>query len=187
MDMAIDKAGGRSRCKLTDGLASLGLRRFSSVASHVSQIERLRWAQVVTTNSGLEAIQDRWWPYSGNLMRAYWDQRFRSCQSDRCELFFRRCLAAPRILVLDYVRSGPKTSLSTFYAATLVLDEIARIQQANALVCHLTNVRLSDRLLRRWGWERHCEQWRGRHYIKRFYGDYPPISQVWRRRLRLAP
>jgi hypothetical protein len=76
--------------------------------------------------------------------------------------------------------------LSTFYAATLVLDEIARLRDANAIVCNVTNVRISDRLMRRWGWEEHCQQWMGRHFIKRFYGHFPDIPSSWRERLNLT-
>jgi hypothetical protein len=55
----------------------------------------------------------------------------------------------------------------------LVLDEIARIKQTDAIVCDVRNARISDRLLRRWGWESHVPQSRRRHFIKRFYGEYP--------------
>jgi hypothetical protein len=67
-----------------------------------------------------------------------------------------------------------------------MLDEIARIKGAHAIVCHVTNGRISDRLLRRWGWEAHCLNWKGRHFIKRFYGRYADIPNHWRSRLMLA-
>ena len=79
-----------------------------------------------------------------------------------------------------------RTALSTFYAATLILDEIARLRDTNAIVCNVTNLRISDRLMLRWGWEKHCQHWAGRHFIKRFYGRYPEISSTWRERLGLA-
>ncbi|HBE66664.1 MAG TPA: hypothetical protein DDW52_00815 [Planctomycetaceae bacterium] len=107
-------------------------------------------------------------------------------QSDVCELYYHAPLACPRFLTLSYVRSGPKTSLSTFYAATLMLDEIARLKQTGAIVCNVSSDRLTDRLLARWGWDEHCESWTGRHFIKRLYGDYPRIPEVWRKRLRLS-
>ena len=45
--------------------------------------------------------------------------------SDRCELFYHQASAEGGFLTLAYVRSGKSTSLSTCYAAALVLDEIA--------------------------------------------------------------
>ena len=54
-----------------------------------------------------------------------------------------------------------------------MLDEIARIKGTDAIVAELSNLRISDRLARRWGWEPHVPSSRRRHYIKRFYGSYP--------------
>ena len=73
----------------------------------------------------------------------------------------------------------------TLYAASLVLDEVARLRRSQAIVCNVTNRRISDRLMQRWGWEEHCQQWSSRHFIKRLYGEYPEISSSWRERLRL--
>jgi len=36
-----------------------------------------------------------------------------------------------------------------------VLDEIARIKGADALLCEVANFRISDRLMTRWGWTPH--------------------------------
>ena len=80
---------------------------------------------------------------------------------------------------------GLERLLVRFYAATLVLDAIAELKHINAIVCHVTNERITDRLLHRWGWEEHCQDWPGRHFIKRFYGNYPTIKSVWRERLTL--
>ncbi|GAB5402307.1 MAG: hypothetical protein Aurels2KO_05380 [Aureliella sp.] len=133
----------------------------------------------------LAVVRRRWWPYVGNLFQARWDQKFPSGDPDRCELFYHQPLSSRDFLTLSYVRSTKRTSLSTFYAATLLLDEVARLKGSLAIVCHVTNDRLSNRLLARWGWEQHCEQWSGRHFIKRFYGEYPEIAPPWRSRLTL--
>jgi hypothetical protein len=66
------------------------------------------------------------------------------------------------------------TSLATFRAALTALDRLAELKRTDALLCDAANVRISDRLLRRWGWAPHKPQrWR-RNYIKRFYGVYAP-------------
>ena len=57
--------------------------------------------------------------------------------------------------------------------ASVILDEIAQLRRADALVCDLGNARISDRLLTRWGWTSLNPGQRRRLFIKRFYGHYP--------------
>ena len=63
--------------------------------------------------------------------------------------------------------------------ALLVLDEIAKLKRTDAIVCEVSNWRISDRLLTRWGWESHLGESRRRHFIKRFYGDYTAVTDRW--------
>ena len=49
----------------------------------------------------------------------------------------------------------------------------ARIKRSDALLCDVASNRISDRLMRRWGWESHKPQRWHRNFIKRFYGQYP--------------
>lgn len=155
------------------------------MASSADRLSKLRCGRITTRNGRLEAVYGRWWPYYGSLFEVWCDMRFRSGAGDRCDLYYHAPLSSPSFLTLDYVRSGPQTRYSTCYAATIVLDEIARLRKSKAIVCHITNDRISDRLLRRGGWQAHCLEWSGRHFIKRFYGEYPVISSAWRERLKL--
>ena len=82
----------------------------------------------------------------------------------------------PSFLALVHVVSNADTSYPTIRQAATVLDEIARLKRTDAIVCHVANDRISDRLLRRWGWEQHAPQLRGRNFIKRFYGKYPLVG-----------
>jgi len=68
-----------------------------------------------------------------------------------------------------------------------VLDEIARIKRSDALLTDASNLRISDRLLARWGWVPHTSSRWHRHHIKRFYGNYPPASGLAARLLSQAP
>jgi hypothetical protein len=61
----------------------------------------------------------------------------------------------------------------------IVLDEIARLKGSDAIVAEVRNLRISNRLLHRWGWESHLPTSRRRHYIKRFYGSYPDPHAAW--------
>lgn len=93
---------------------------------------------------------------------------------DRCTLYYNQPFFHKKFLALKYLVSNKGTSFRSFRLATKILDEIARIKESDALVCEVSNVRISDRLLARWGWEEHLAENAGRHFIKRFYGKYPP-------------
>ncbi len=144
-----------------------------------------RCGRIITQAGRLVGVHGRWWPYYGSWFQVYWDMALRPLKRDRCELYFHKPLGSKDFLCLSYVHSGARTSLSSFYLATLVLDEIARVKGSKAIVCNVTNHRISDRLMERWGWQAHCQKWRGRHFIKRFYGHYPKIAPYWRSRLTI--
>lgn len=185
MDLAVDQTGIGNRWSLDGGLAGWGMTPVTAIASSREVLRQRRAGRIVTRSGRLQAVYGRWWPYSGNLLRVQLDTLFPSSDEDRCELFYHVPSSAAGFVTLDYVHSGPRTSLASCYAATLVLDEIATLKQSNAIVCHVTNRRISDRLLTRWGWQAHCQHWKGRHFIKRLYGNYPAIPPHWRKRLCL--
>jgi hypothetical protein len=94
--------------------------------------------------------------------------------SDSCRLYYNQPLAQPNYLALKYIISSLGTRFATIRRAMQVLDEVARIKRSDAIVCHVSSRSVSDRLMERWGWERHLMTSRRRHFIKRFYGQYPP-------------
>ena len=155
----------------------------TSLSEAEQRLEHWRCGRIVTANGRLRCIQQRWVGYRASVWRVAWEKRFRPQAAVECELFFHHKLLSPDFLVLGYARSHPRASLASLYCASLVLDEVARIKRCHAIVTELSNDRLSDRLLLRWGWERHCLSWSGRHFIKRFYGEYPEIPPLWRERL----
>lgn len=131
---------------------------------------------IVVSGGELKSIRKRYWPQVGSSARIWWDAKFRSVQTDTCWLYYSSTRAIPGFVTLDYVRSGQHTTLRTFRGAVLVLDEIARRRQAVALFAHVGTTAISDRLLRRWGWEPHAQHLSGRHWVKRFYDGYPETS-----------
>ena len=92
---------------------------------------------------------------------------------DRFMLYYDQPWRTPNFLAFRYAVSSRRTSYQSLRRALDVLDEIARLKKTDALVCEVTNDRISPRILARWGWEPHCEHRQGRHFIKRFYGEYP--------------
>lgn len=92
---------------------------------------------------------------------------------DHCRLYYNQPFFHKRYLALKYVVSTHGTSFRSFRLATRILDEVARIKNTDAIVCEVTNPSISNRLMKRWGWEKHLQDRPSRHFIKRFYGDYP--------------
>jgi hypothetical protein len=70
-------------------------------------------------------------------------------------------------LALPYTISHRDTTLASIRRALAVLDEIARLKGTLSIVCDVSNARISDRLLKRWGWEPHAPMRWHRNYIKR--------------------
>ncbi len=99
--------------------------------------------------------------------------RHRYCAGDRIWLYYNQPRRFRNFLVLRYVVSNRDTSLATVRRALDALEEIARLKQSDALLCDAGNWRISAKLLDRLGWAPHCPSRWHRHFIKRFYGQYP--------------
>jgi hypothetical protein len=100
-----------------------------------------------------------------------WQHHF--VAGDRFRLYYNQPCRMRNFLAVTYVVSSRGTSYGTAKRVLEALDEIARLKRTDAIVCDVSNWRLSRRALARWGWEPHCPSRWHRHYIKRFYGDYP--------------
>jgi hypothetical protein len=105
------------------------------------------------------------------LLWGHWFHRGRP--GDRCWLYYNQPRSFPNFLALKYLVSTRRTTMATIHTALAVLDEIARLKRADALLCDVTNLRISDRIMARHGWEPHKPQRWHRNFIKRFYGVYP--------------
>src|SRR6185312_1815644 len=98
----------------------------------------------------------------------------RALAGDRGWLYYNQPRRFDNFLAVKFAFSSRDAKLATARRALDVLDEIARIKGADALLCEVANFRISDRLMTRWGWTPHKPQLWRRNYIKRFYGVYPP-------------
>lgn len=144
-------------------------------------LRRRRFGVIEIADERLVGIHLRPWPKTISLAEIWWlgGRSHRRRRANRCLLYYNQPWGFPNFLTLKYVISNRGTTLRTFRGALVVLDEIARIKRSDAALCEASNLRISDRLLRRWGWERHVLDSPHRHYIKRFYGDYPPPQAAW--------
>jgi hypothetical protein len=147
----------------------------SHLINNAAEVRLRRYGVIEIVAGRLERITFRAWPKLISLPEVWWlGGRYHACQDDdRCWLYYNQPRRCPNYLALKYVVSSHRATFATIHRAALVLDEVARLKQSDAIVCEASNLRISDRLLERWGWERHCLDSPRRHYIKRFYGSYP--------------
>ena len=131
--------------------------------------------RIIMHGGRLVAIRRRRWVFPVSIARVWFQTRFKPGNSDECLLDYQSSRLGG-FMVLDYVRSGPKTQLATFRGACQILDEVARLRQSVAILAHVSTAAISDRLLIRWGWVAHASNLSGRHWIKRFYGVYPNVN-----------
>lgn len=141
-----------------------------------AKLRARRYGTIVISAGKLERIVLRPWPKLVSLPEVWWSDRQHSGQPhvDQCRLYYDQPWGMPNFLAIKYVVSSPGATYQSFFRAMQVIDAIACIKRTDAMVCEASNLRISDRLAQRWGWERHCLQSSRRHFIKRFYGVYPP-------------
>jgi hypothetical protein len=142
---------------------------------------RVRSHGIVETAGGqLRAVHLRPWPklVSWSELWPLGSRYHTEGEADRCLLYFNQPRRSPNYLALRYVVSSAGTSYQTFRTSLTVLDQIAKIKRIDAIVCDAANLRISDRLLARLGWEAHKPQRWHRNYIRRFYGEYPTFSGI---------
>lgn len=149
-------------------------REVSDLRQAAAAVRRARCGRIAMADQRFVSVQLRPWPKLVSLPEVWWGRRFHQRHpGDNCWLYYHQPWRLPNFLALTYVVSGGDATLGTFHGALVILDEIARLKQSDAIVCDVTNRRISDRLLSRWGWEPHVLHSRRRHFIKRFYGVYP--------------
>ncbi len=144
-------------------------------------LRRRPYGVICMENGGLREVRLRPWPKLISVAEIAWWGRgvHERLSGDRCWLYYNQPRRHRSFLALKYIISSHQATFQTFRRSLMVLDEIARLKQTDAIVCEVRNLRISDRLLRRWGWESHLSQSRQRHFIKRFYGSYPSPDEVW--------
>lgn len=127
-----------------------------------------RFGVIEAAEGRLLRIGTRLWPKRVSYPQVAWDRwwvhGWRT--GDRCRLYYIQPWGLPDYLAVTYLVSQGATTLATLRAALKALDQIAELKGVHAMVCQATGRRLSDRALRRAGWEPHLDP-RGRHYIKR--------------------
>lgn len=156
---------------------------FETVTNIVEQqdiIRRRAYGVIETANGKLVKIRFRPWPKIISLLEisALGMRTHHHNIEDRCLLYFNQPMFHRNFIAVPYVLSSAKTSYATTRIALHVLDQIAFLKRTDAIVCEVTNHRISDRAMQRFGWESHVRNSSRRHFIRRFYGEYPEAAKV---------
>lgn len=171
---------------MTQLLVGWGLQPVVSLETQHELLRARSCGMIIAEAGEFLRIEGRWWAKRPTIWRAMLDRYCRPFHGDRCQLFYHLPRSSPGFIALDYLVSGSGTSLKTLGKALQVLDRIAEIRKSDAIVAHLTSSRVSSRLLKRLGWERHLGGAASPHVIRRFYGRYPSHGKRVRDGLGLA-
>lgn len=160
-------------------MLSIGERLYDYRMS-VDKLQCGRYGVIVVTGGHLDHIRLQPLPKLIGLPDFFWLRNpFHSkAVGDRCLLYYNQPRFHSNYLALKHLVSTSDCSFASVRRAGLVLDEIARLKKSDAILCDAVNARITDQMLRRWGWE--ClksGRWH-RQYIKRFYGKYPSPPEV---------
>ena len=139
------------------------------------RIRSRRYGVIKVVDGRLDSIRLRPLPKLATPECVLLGQRYHARrQGNVCLVYYNQPLRFPNFLALKYANSSQDCTIATILTAQKVLEEVARIKRTDAMLCDAANLRISDRLLARWGWESHTSSRWHRNYIKRFYGNYPP-------------
>lgn len=146
------------------------------LASQAELLRRRRYGVIEAVEGQFHQIHLRPFPKIATVpgIRLFGETFHQRRGGDRIWLYYNQPLGCSNYLVLKYVVSTRQGSFGSLCRVLDVLDEIARLKRSDAVLCDVANWRISRRLLARRGWEPHCPSRWHRHYIKRFYGSYPP-------------
>ena len=140
-------------------------------------VARRSYGVIEVRNAELYAIHFRPYPKLISVAEIkwseFWQRSTATIQCDRVLLYFNQPMLHRKFLALKYFVSDYKSSLASIAVCLSVLDYVAKVKQTDAIVTEITNNRIKDRHLSHFGWEEHMQGKRGRHWIKRFYGEYP--------------
>ena len=138
-------------------------------------LRRRRYGVVEVSRGELVRVRFRPYPKLISLPEIFVADRLvhRRRSGDRLTLYYNQPRRFSNFLAVVSMVSERGTSVASFRAACGLMDAIAEIKGTDALLCDVSSRRISDRLMRRGGWEPHAPSLWHRNYIKRFYGVYP--------------
>jgi hypothetical protein len=147
--------------------ANCGLGSIIDLAHSHARIRNCRYGEIELIDGAVHRIYPRWWPRVGSEWESMMDSYLPRLPADHCRVYYAFPMRSPGFMSVLYAHSGPNTCYRTLYRGVTAVDEIAKIRNAEAIVCQVTNTRLTERLMRRLGYVRHAFSLGDNHYIKR--------------------
>ena len=147
--------------------ASFGLPSVSCIAGNESTINAWTYGELEFCDGRLISIRPRWWPRIGSTWESMQDSYLRNVPNKVLIAYYAFPLRSPGFMSVLYAHSGPETQYKTILRAVLTVDEIARLRNAQAIVCQTVSARATERLMSRWGYVRHAITLGNNHFIKR--------------------
>lgn len=163
------------------------IETIADLAAGCERIRAHRYGVIETAGGELRSVHLRAWPklLAAPELTPLGPKYHQRGEVDRCLLYYNQPRRMPNFLALKYIVTTFGTSFRTFRAALTALDAVAEMKRIDAIVCDAANMRLSDRVMARLGWEPHKPQRWHRNFIRRFYGVYP--SRVGEREVLAKP
>jgi hypothetical protein len=109
----------------------------------------------------------RYWPRWPSRLGQWMDERWRRLPTGQVRIYFNQPRLSPGFLVLAYAQAGKQATLPTLRLSLNILEEIARRRNMQAIVCQATAVKLNERVMNYFGYDRHAATLGPNHYIKR--------------------
>ncbi len=134
-------------------------------------VRRRRYGVLHVSDGELERLSFRPFPklFAIQEFVAWQGWRRRHTSGDRCWVYFNQPRKFANFLAVKFVIATPQATLRTLHEMLRLLDQIAEIKGCDALLCDAANARISDRILRRYGWEAHAPSRWHRNYIRRLH------------------
>ncbi|MEM7455200.1 MAG: hypothetical protein AAF456_12695 [Planctomycetota bacterium] len=153
-------------------------RLFQSIRDLNAEVETIRrrpYGVIEVVDGELIGIHCRPWPKLVSGMEAWWDGALGKGRHKKNHslVYYNQPAGHRNYLALAYTVTSIHTTWKTWVRSLAVLDFVAYAKRSDALLAEVYNKRISDRLLARLGWEPQNLSSSKRHWIKRFYGNFP--------------
>ncbi|HIF33505.1 MAG: hypothetical protein ABGX22_14305 [Pirellulaceae bacterium] len=132
-------------------------------------IRTRRYGVIRVRDRRVASIHFRWTVKVVSIWHVLWGRLWTHIwrSGDFCELHYDATSSSPHFVVIKWAFSHRQTTYQSTRTAMQILDQVAAIRQAHAIVFHARNDRITDQAAKRLGYSRHADHLPGRNYIKR--------------------
>lgn len=148
-------------------IATLGLGVVTDLNLSADLVRSARYGEYSVLADQSFELYFRWWPRLASRWDVMRDAYLRSLPTSECRVYYSFPIRCPDYMTINYVHSGKGTQYKTVRQAIVIANEIAQLKKAAAIVCQITNERITQRMMNRWGFVQHAQTLGNNHFIKR--------------------